>query len=129
MLHRCLSQKKIDTIVARDTTNGRYWLIVESLKEGDEFSTKFLSELDGILFKDLHLTASHRLQEQSHARFREKARFFAMYSGDDGDAGLYFQLLHYIMLVHLYDSHILPSSTGTWKKQAQELAHLLRGRQ
>ncbi|KAG0233307.1 hypothetical protein BGW42_007505 [Actinomortierella wolfii] len=92
------SGRKVD-LVARDTTNSRDWFIVESLKEWDEVSTKFLRELDVTLFKDLHLIAPHRLQEQSCARFRKQAR-----------------------------SHVLPSTTGTWKQQAQGLAHLLQVR-
>lgn len=72
--------RKID-LVARDTTNGRDWFIVESLKEWDEASTKFLRELDVTLFKDLHLIVSHRLQEQPHTQFHKEARFFSVYSG------------------------------------------------
>lgn len=34
----------------------------------------------------------------------------------------------YIMLVHLYDSHVLPSTATTWRQQAQGLAHLLQVR-
>jgi hypothetical protein len=77
---RKLAGRKVD-LVARDTINGRDWFIIESLKEWDEVSTKFLRELDVTLFKDLHLITSHRLQEQSHNRFRKQARFFSMYSG------------------------------------------------
>lgn len=73
--------RKLD-LVDRDTTNKRDWLIVESLKEWDEVSTKYLRELDVSLFKDLHLVASHRLQELSSAQFRSEARFFSVYSGD-----------------------------------------------
>ncbi|KAG0013439.1 hypothetical protein BGZ82_002142 [Podila clonocystis] len=72
--------RKLD-LVARDTTNKRDWLIVESLKEWDEVSTKYLRELDVSLFKDLHLIASHRLQELSSAQFRSEARFLSVYSG------------------------------------------------
>ncbi|KAF8923354.1 hypothetical protein BGZ58_003045 [Dissophora ornata] len=72
--------QKLD-LVARDTTNKRDWFVVESLKEWDEVSTKFLHELDVTLFKDLHLIASHRLQEQPSPHFRSQARFFAIYSG------------------------------------------------
>ena len=72
--------RKLD-LVARDTTNKRDWFIVESNKEWDEVSTKFLREIDMTLFKDLHLIASHRLQEQSSARFRSEARFLSVYSG------------------------------------------------
>jgi hypothetical protein len=68
-------------LVARDTTNKRDWFIVESLKEWDDVSTKFLHELDVELFKDLHLIASHRLQEQLSPHFRSQARFFSIYSG------------------------------------------------
>ncbi|KAG0333762.1 hypothetical protein BG004_000709 [Podila humilis] len=72
--------RKVD-LVARDTINNRDWFIIESLKEWDEFSTKFLRELDITLFKDLHLIASHRIQEQPHVLFRKQARFFSIYSG------------------------------------------------
>lgn len=72
--------RKLD-LVARDTTDKRDWFMVESLKDWDEESTKCLRELDVTLFKDLHLIASHRLQEQSHVQFREEARFFSVYSG------------------------------------------------
>ncbi|KAG0335219.1 hypothetical protein BG004_000083 [Podila humilis] len=54
---------KVD-LVARDTTKSRNWFIVESLKEWDETSTKFLREIDVTLFKDLHLIASHRIEER-----------------------------------------------------------------
>lgn len=30
----------------------------------------------------------------------------------------------YMMLVHLYDSHLLPSTATTWKLRSQGLAHL-----
>ncbi|KAF9159012.1 hypothetical protein DFQ26_007010 [Actinomortierella ambigua] len=122
--------RKVD-LVARDTINSRDWFIIESLKEWDEVSTKFLRELDVTLFKDLHLIASHRLQEQPHARFRKQARFFSMYSGGRGFKTMEMRTCpfsSYIMLVHLYDSHILPSTTGTWKQQAQGLTHLLQVR-
>ncbi|KAF9123858.1 hypothetical protein BGW39_008637 [Mortierella sp. 14UC] len=122
--------RKVD-LVARDTTNSRDWFIVESLKEWDEVSTKFLRELDVTLFKELHLIASHRLQEQPHSRFREQARFFSIYSGGRGFKTMEMRTCpfsSYTMLVQLYDSHILPSTTGTWKQQAQGLAHLLQVR-
>ncbi|KAF8933613.1 hypothetical protein BGZ47_010785 [Haplosporangium gracile] len=122
--------RKVD-LVARDTTNNRDWLIVESLKEWDEVSTKFLRELDVTLFKDLHLIASHRLQEQPHNQFRKQARFFSMYSGGRGFKTMEMRtspFSSYIMLVHMYDSYLLPSIPGTWKQQAQGLAHLLQVR-
>ncbi|KAG0250182.1 hypothetical protein BG011_008585 [Mortierella polycephala] len=118
-------------LVARDTTDSRDWFIVESLKEWDEVSTKFLRELDVTLFKELHLIASHRLQEQPHSRFREQARFFSIYSGGRGFKTMEMRncpFSSYTMLVHLYDSHLLPSTTGIWKQQAQGLAHLLQVR-
>ncbi|KAF9290208.1 hypothetical protein BGZ68_007679 [Mortierella alpina] len=122
--------RKID-LVARDTTNGRDWFIVESLKEWDEASTKFLRELDVTLFKDLHLIVSHRLQEQPHTQFHKEARFFSIYSGGRGFKTMEMRTCPYsgyIMIAHLYDSHLLPSTTGTWKQQAQGLAHLLQVR-
>ncbi|CAO3572852.1 unnamed protein product [Mortierella alpina] len=122
--------RKVD-LVARDTTNGRDWFIVESLKEWDEFSTKFLRELDVTLFKDLHLIASHRLQELPLDQFRKQARFFSMYSGGRGFKTMEMRTCPfscYIMFVHMYDSHVLPSTTGAWKRQAQGLAHLLQVR-
>lgn len=76
--------RKLD-LVARDTTNKRDWFIVESLKDWDEVSTKYLRELDVTLFKDLHLIASHRLQEQSSAQFHSAARFLSVYSGGSSD--------------------------------------------
>ncbi|KAF9370724.1 hypothetical protein CPB97_002525 [Podila verticillata] len=56
--------RKLD-LVARDTTNKRDWFIVESLKDWDEVSTKYLRELD----------------EQSSAQFHSDARFLSVYSG------------------------------------------------
>ncbi|KAF9196616.1 hypothetical protein BGZ50_009131 [Haplosporangium sp. Z 11] len=73
--------RKLD-LVAKHTTNKRDWFIVESLKEWDEMSTKYLRELDITLFKALHLVASHRLQEQSNGQFHNEARFFSVYSRD-----------------------------------------------
>ena len=64
--------RKMD-LVARGTINSRDRLIVESLKGRDEVSTKFLRELDVTLFQDLHLIASHRLEEQYHAQFRKSS--------------------------------------------------------
>ncbi|KAI8602239.1 hypothetical protein EDD21DRAFT_414180 [Dissophora ornata] len=129
--------QKLD-LVARDTTNKRDWFVVESLKEWDEVSTKFLHELDVTLFKDLHLIASHRLQEQPSPHFRSQARFFAIYSGGKplSTTGRGFKTMEmrtcpfsaHIMLVNLYDSHLLPSTTATWRLQAQGLAHLLQVR-
>ncbi|KAI1298996.1 hypothetical protein EDD11_006577 [Mortierella claussenii] len=118
-------------LVARDTTNKRDWFIVESLKEWDEMSTKFLRELDVTLFKDLHLIASHRLQEQPSPHFRSQARFLAIYSGGRGFKTMEMRACPfspYIMLIHLYDSHLLPSTTATWKPQIQGLTHLLQVR-
>ncbi|KAF9201876.1 hypothetical protein BGZ59_002469, partial [Podila verticillata] len=120
--------RKLD-LVARDTTNKRDWFIVESNKEWDEVSTKHLREIDMTLFKDLHLIASHRLQEQSSAQFRSEARFLSVYSGGRGFRTMEMRACPsspYVMLVHLYDAHLLPSMATTWKLQAQGLAHLLQ---
>ncbi|KAF9374961.1 hypothetical protein BGX21_003974 [Mortierella sp. AD011] len=122
--------RKLD-LVARDTTDKRDWFIVESHKEWDEQSTKFLYELDVTLFRDLHLIASHRLQEQPSPHFRSQARFFAVYSGGQGFQTMEMKACpfsRYVMLLHLYDSHRLPSTSTTWKLQAQGLAHLLQVR-
>ncbi|KAF9947869.1 hypothetical protein BGZ65_008481 [Modicella reniformis] len=123
------SGPKLD-LVARDTTNKRDWFVVESLKEWDEVSTEFLGE-DGILIKELHLIASHRLQEQPSPQFRAQARFFAIYSGGRGFKTMEMRACPfsgYIMLVHLYDSHLLPSTAKPWKQQVQGLTHLLQVR-
>ncbi|KAG0201378.1 hypothetical protein BGX31_003838 [Mortierella sp. GBA43] len=120
--------RKLD-LVARDTTNQRDWFIVESLKDWDESSTKFLRELDVTLLKDLHLIASHRLQEVPHDRFREQARFFSVYSGGRGFKAMEMRpcpFSPYIMLVHLFGSHTLPTTPVNWKQQTQGLAHLLQ---
>ncbi|KAF9994470.1 hypothetical protein BGZ79_000781 [Entomortierella chlamydospora] len=68
--------KKLD-LVARDTTNNRDWFIVESMKDWDETSTKFLHETSITLFKQLHLIASHRIQEARSSSFKNNARCVA----------------------------------------------------
>ncbi|KAF9091343.1 hypothetical protein BGX27_002048 [Mortierella sp. AM989] len=72
--------KKID-IIARDTINERDWLCIECMKEWDETSTKFLRENGVLLFKELHLIASHRLREANSVIYKDNARFFSIYSG------------------------------------------------
>ncbi|KAG0229625.1 hypothetical protein BGW41_002926 [Actinomortierella wolfii] len=70
-------------------------------------------------------------KEVSHAQFRKKARFFSVYSGGRGFKTMEMRTCPFspfIMLVHMYDSYLLPSTTGTWKQQAQGLAHLLQVR-
>ncbi|ORZ27669.1 hypothetical protein BCR41DRAFT_392126 [Lobosporangium transversale] len=124
------SGRKLD-LVARDTTNKRDWFVVESHKEWDEVSTKFLHELDVTLFKDLHLISSHRFQEQPSSHFRSQARFFAIYSGGRGFKTMEMRaspFSAYIMLVHLYSSYQLPPTATVWKLQSQGLAHLLQVR-
>ncbi|KAF9967711.1 hypothetical protein BGZ73_000401, partial [Actinomortierella ambigua] len=71
---------KLD-LVAHDVVNKRDWFVVESPKEWDQQSTKFLSELDVKLFRNLHLIAAHRLAEEPASEFRQEARFFSIYAG------------------------------------------------
>ncbi|KAF9106210.1 hypothetical protein BGX27_009270, partial [Mortierella sp. AM989] len=73
--------KKLD-LVARDTTNDRDWFLVESMKSWNETSTKFLHEVELVLFKQLHLIAVHRIKESKSTLFKNNARFFSLYSGD-----------------------------------------------
>ncbi|KAG0247914.1 hypothetical protein BG011_000733 [Mortierella polycephala] len=120
--------KNVD-MVGRDTRNRKDWFIVESMAVWDEFSTKFLHETDVVLFKELHLLASSRIQEAKREDFVENARFFAVYSGGPGFET--FQLRPtkkspYIFLHQAHVSHILPSAPQSWTRQIQGIAHLLR---
>ncbi|KAF9177515.1 hypothetical protein BGZ50_008685 [Haplosporangium sp. Z 11] len=122
--------KNVD-MVGRDTRNQKDWFIVESMAVWDEFSTKFLHETSVVLFKELHLLASSRVQEAKRKDFVENARFFAVYSGGPGFET--FQLRPtkkspYIFLHQAHVSHILPSASQTWTRQIQGIAHLLRVR-
>ncbi|KAG0239021.1 hypothetical protein BGW41_007968 [Actinomortierella wolfii] len=74
------SGAKLD-LIAHDFVNKHDWFIVESPKEWDQQSTKFISELDVKLFRNLHLIAAHRLAEEPASEFRQKARFFSIYAG------------------------------------------------
>ncbi|KAF9953643.1 hypothetical protein BGZ65_004541 [Modicella reniformis] len=124
------SGRRLD-LVARDTTNKRDWFVVESLEEWDEVSTTFLRELDVTLFRELHLIASHRLQEQPSSHFHNQACFFAVYSGGRGFKTMEMKACpfsDYIMLVHLYDSYLLPTTAARWRPQVQGLTHLLQVR-
>ncbi|KAG9064397.1 hypothetical protein KI688_003585 [Linnemannia hyalina] len=60
-----------------DVEGQKDWFIVESMAVWDEFSTKFLHETSVVLFKELHLLASSRVQEAKRKDFVENARFFA----------------------------------------------------
>ncbi|KAF9172437.1 hypothetical protein BGX20_005652 [Mortierella sp. AD010] len=60
-------------LIARDTTNSRDWLVVESVPDWDES--------DVLLFKELHMIATHRTEEASSSQFRDSARFFSLCSG------------------------------------------------
>ncbi|KAF9399303.1 hypothetical protein BGX21_006485 [Mortierella sp. AD011] len=80
------SGKKLD-LIARDTTNNRGWLLVENMRDWDETSTKFLHKSEVVLLKELHLIARHRNQETKLDDFKNKARFFSIYSGGRGIKG------------------------------------------
>ena len=71
---------KLD-LAARDLVNQRDWLVGEAKKEWDELGTNFLREVGVKLFKQLHLVAEHRLQENGTVAFKDKSRFFAFFSG------------------------------------------------
>ncbi|KAF9166148.1 hypothetical protein DFQ26_008554 [Actinomortierella ambigua] len=77
------SGAKLD-LIAHDSVNKRDWFVVESPKEWDEQSTKFLKELDVKVFRNLHLIAAHRLAEPHSTEFRKEARFFSLYAGGRG---------------------------------------------
>ncbi|KAF9369625.1 hypothetical protein CPB97_003440 [Podila verticillata] len=74
------SGAKLD-LIAHDSVNKRDWFVVESPKEWDEQSTKFLAELNVKVFRNLHLIAAHRLAELRNTEFRREARFFSLYAG------------------------------------------------
>ncbi|KAG0002541.1 hypothetical protein BGZ80_005957, partial [Entomortierella chlamydospora] len=75
--------KKLD-LVAQDPVDKRDWLVGEAKKDWDELGTNFLRETGVSLFKQLHLIAEHRLQENGTVALRDMARFFAFYSGGRG---------------------------------------------
>ncbi|KAF8970522.1 hypothetical protein BGZ46_010473 [Entomortierella lignicola] len=120
--------KKFDCI-ARDTTNDRDWFLVESMKDWDETSTKFLHENGVLLFKELHLIAAHRVRETNSAIYKDKARFFSIYSGGRGFKAMELRQCpqsQYVMLSHAYPTFILPSNEEGWRCQLQGLTHLLQ---
>ncbi|KAG0213883.1 hypothetical protein BGX28_003307 [Mortierella sp. GBA30] len=107
---------KLD-LVAHDFVSKRDWFVVESPKEWDQYSTKFLAELDVKLFRNLHLIAAHRLAEEHSAHFREEARFFSIYAGGRGFVTMEVRpcpTSQYVMLSHTYDEFTLPTITGSW---------------
>ncbi|KAF9187376.1 hypothetical protein BGZ51_001343 [Haplosporangium sp. Z 767] len=107
---------KLD-LVAHDSINKRDWFVVESPKEWDQHSTKFLEELSVKLFRNLHLIATHRLAEEPSADFCEEARFFSIYAGGRGFITMEIRpcpISQYVMLTHTYDEFTLPATTGSW---------------
>ncbi|KAF9967232.1 hypothetical protein BGZ73_000656, partial [Actinomortierella ambigua] len=106
------SGAKLD-LIAHDSVNKRDWFMVESPKEWDEQSTKFLTELDVKVFRNLHLIAAHRLAELHSTEFRKEARFFSLYAGGRGFVTMELRpcpASGYVMLAHTYDKFILPAT-------------------
>ncbi|KAF9158065.1 hypothetical protein BGX21_003863 [Mortierella sp. AD011] len=125
---RKLTGKKLD-LLARDTTDSRDWMVVESMGGWDEKSTKFLLEADVVLFKELHLIATHRTKEAKSSYFKDNARFISLYSGERGFKAYELRACvrsKYIMLLYSYPSFVLPSKEEGWKVQIRGLVHLLQ---
>jgi len=107
-------------------------MIVERMKDWDEYSTKFLKETSVDLFRETHTIMMHRLQDTGNEELWDKGRFFGIYTGSRG-----FQTFElrpaggrsYVSLFHEYPIYQLPTSIQDMKPQIQGLTHLLQVRQ
>ncbi|KAF9993328.1 hypothetical protein BGZ79_002024 [Entomortierella chlamydospora] len=59
------------------------WLVVERMKEWDEFSTKFLKESGCDLIRETHTIMRNRLQDAKNTQFKHEACFYGIYTGDE----------------------------------------------
>ncbi|KAF9079337.1 hypothetical protein BGX23_004351, partial [Mortierella sp. AD031] len=122
--------RKLDLVV-RDTFDNKDWFFVESDRVWDKYAIKQLKEMEFVLFKELHLIAMHRLQDQDSLVFRHSARFFAMYSGGVGFQTMELRACRqsgHVMLVHTYDVFKLFCRPTAWTVQSQGIRHLLQVR-
>ncbi|KAG0301241.1 hypothetical protein BGZ98_008527 [Dissophora globulifera] len=120
--------RKLDLVV-RDVLEQRDYMIVERMKEWDEYATKFLRETAIDLFRETHTIMMHRLQDTRDPELWNQGRFFGIYTENWG-----FQTFEmrpaegrsYVSLFRKYPIYELPTSLQDMKPQIQGLAHLLQ---
>ncbi|RUS23318.1 hypothetical protein BC937DRAFT_88281 [Endogone sp. FLAS-F59071] len=123
--------RKLDLVV-RDVVEKKDYMIVERMKDWDEYSNKFLKETGVDLFRETHTIMMHRLQDTRNEELWDKGRFFGIYTGSCG-----FQTFElrpaggrsYVSLFHEYPIYQLPTSIQDMRPQIQALTHLLQVRQ
>ncbi|CAG8594225.1 14754_t:CDS:10 [Acaulospora morrowiae] len=123
--------RKVDLVV-RDVVQKKDYMIVERMKDWDEYSTKFLKETSVDLFRETHTIMMHRLQDTGNEELWDKGRFFGIHTGSRGFQT--FELrpaggLSYVSLFHGYPIYQLPTSIQDMKPQIQGLVHILQVRQ
>ncbi|KAF9412656.1 hypothetical protein BGZ94_000969 [Podila epigama] len=125
---RKLVGRKLD-LIARDMQEKMDWLVVERMNKWDETSNKFLKESNCDLFRETHTIMSARLKDTKNSRFKDKARFFGIYTGDRGFRS--FELRpagvgSYISIYKEFPVYDLPASASDMRGHIQGVAHLLQ---